>query len=276
MRKEELEGRGFKKEVMRSGTILYKKEGDIRFKQCTKCKEILPAEKFNKTTGSKTGLNSSCRICQKEYRRVWAERNPNYDREYYKENKEKIQRKNAKYREGNPNYMREWYLKNKDRQDAYKRSWMQKNPEWGSDNKRKYRLRRPEIGAVVQSSRRAREYGAIDTLTTTEYKDVLEAFGHACAFTGRTDNLSIDHVIPLSIPSVGNVKENVLPLNHSVNMSKGNRNLFSWYQENKDRFGIRKELFDKAIEYISTINGKSRDEYRELVDRKHREGNSHD
>ena len=62
----------------------------IKYKICSKCKQNLLIENFNKNIISKDGYNNWCKTCQKEY-----------DKIYYKENIDKCRESNRRYRENN-------------------------------------------------------------------------------------------------------------------------------------------------------------------------------
>ena len=42
-------------------------------KQCSKCKQVLPVEKFSRNPSTSDGLRSSCKKCQAQYARQWRE-----------------------------------------------------------------------------------------------------------------------------------------------------------------------------------------------------------
>lgn len=98
-------------------------------------------------------------------------------------------------------------------------------------------------------------------------REMFEYFGNSCAFTGRTDNITLDHLIPRQ-KAYGDVtnRTNLLPLCLSVNSSKNNLHLFEWYDQKGKQHGVSEERFTKAIGYIASNLGMSFEEYREYYD----------
>lgn len=98
-------------------------------------------------------------------------------------------------------------------------------------------------------------------------REVFEYFGESCAFTGRTDNMTLDHLIPRQ-KAYGEVtnQTNLLPLCLSVNSSKNNSHVFEWFDQKGKQHGVSEERFTFAIEYIANKLGMSFEEYREYYD----------
>lgn len=68
----------------------------ITEKACSRCKQILPATEFYPHRRMKSGLQSHCRTCS---------------REWHRERPEYIRQKNAEYKAKNPDYARDWSRK---------------------------------------------------------------------------------------------------------------------------------------------------------------------
>lgn len=94
---------------------------------------------------------------------------------------------------------------------------------------------------------------------------LLLKFNNSCALTGESENIEFDHVIPISWRVFGTTINNIIPLNKSLNASKGNRNIFKWYEENKDKFDIDEYKFKNAISYVAELNNMTYDEYEKFV-----------
>jgi len=76
--------------------------------RCTKCDRDLEPEKFFKSSRNKTGRYSSCKECckslhkansdkYKKHKISWAEKNPDYHKKYYLNNKDRLGRRNSRY-----------------------------------------------------------------------------------------------------------------------------------------------------------------------------------
>ncbi|MDQ0270741.1 hypothetical protein J2S17_002626 [Cytobacillus purgationiresistens] len=113
--------------------------------------------------------------------------------------------------------------------------------------------------------RRSRLLALVNDFTGDDREEVLQKFEGKCAFTGKDVPLHFDHIIPLAVGHGGTTKANMLPIWQRINSSKNARNLFEWYEDNGDRFEVKPELFNKAVEYIAGLNGMTFAEYREYV-----------
>jgi hypothetical protein len=69
---------------------------------------------------------------------------------------------------------------------------------------------------------RARKLGVSGLLEEYEWQDILRAHNYSCAICGSTEDISIDHIIPLSKGGT-NTADNIQPLCRSCNSRKGNR-----------------------------------------------------
>jgi hypothetical protein len=114
--------------------------------------------------------------------------------------------------------------------------------------------------------RREKRVNALKNDFTNEQKsEVLERFGSKCAFTGADVGIQMDHVIPVAVGHGGTTIANMLPVWQRINSSKGAKNVFEWYEENGERFGVCPVRFYAAIEYLADLNGMTSEEYRQYV-----------
>jgi len=154
-------------------------------------------------------------------RKRYYEKNKEYLKEifaeYYKENKEKLKEKQRNY-----------YENNKENVFKSNKRWIENNKEKSYLIKQKYY--QTEKGKLsrqrIKCRRRARERNIINTLTSKEWLDILEAYNYRCAYCGvefNCENLPTkDHVIPISRGG-NNTKENVVPACKSCNCKKFNK-----------------------------------------------------
>lgn len=102
-------------------------------KTCTKCKIEFPAtiEYFTPSKRYKYGITSSCKICRKEYAKVYRKKNP-----------EKVRECQYKWIEANRDRFdevkREWSKLNRTKTNSYTQKWHKKNPEKKSVYNKKY------------------------------------------------------------------------------------------------------------------------------------------
>jgi len=174
-------------------------------------------------------------------------------RMHYHKNKEKYAQRYKVYYEENQEYHRER------RRKHYFENWeksREKNKQWFRDN--------PEQAQVIRMRRRTREYLLPDDITYDEVEEIKKFFG-GCALTGETKDIHLDHVIPLATGRIGAVRGNIIPLKSSLNESKRDKNIFEWFEQNKEYWGLSQEKFDKLIDYLATQNEMSVEKYREFV-----------
>ena len=168
-------------------------------KTCRTCGESLPFSDFNKNRSKKDGLQSDCRACTKTYLHQHYQKNKQQYADYHRENAQK--------RSG---YMKRYYAKNK----SY---FAEKAKEWRTAN--------PERKAEIENRRRSRvANGGVFVITDKEL-DAL--YASACANCGSKDNMTVDHVIPISRGgrhSIGNLQ----PLCGRCNTSKNDRFMVEW------------------------------------------------
>lgn len=110
--------------------------------------------------------------------------------------------------------------------------------------------------------RLARKRQLPDTLTAEQTAEVLQ---HGCALTGAHDDVHLDHFIPLSWGHGGTIIENMIPLEGSLNMSKGDRNPFEWIKREdvQQRIDLRK--WHNTVQYLAELNDMTPQQYEEYV-----------
>jgi len=103
----------------------------MKNKQCSKCKEIKHIKDFYKKKGSKLGVHSLCKECQKELMK-----------RYYKNNKEKIKERCRQWAKNNTDKIKKshlpWVKNNIEKLKKYQREYRQSNKEKLKEYARKY------------------------------------------------------------------------------------------------------------------------------------------
>jgi hypothetical protein len=197
-------------------------------KECSKCGEWKNLSEYRERKKYRGGRNSECRECEKIYALI-----------KYEANKEECLENNRK-----------WYKENRVKVNERNREYYNSDPE-------KFLLK--------EHKRLARKSSLPDTLTNRQYTKTLEYFGNACALTGKTENLEKEHAIPLSIGHGGTTFGNCYPMANGMNQSKGNKNIFEWFEANRQRFELSQERFDNLIAYLASANAMTVEEYRDYV-----------
>ena len=193
------------------------------FKKCTKCGEIKLAtsDNFNKNKKGKYGLRSRCKECVKQYR---------------ENNKDKIKEYNEEYKDKIKEYQKEY-------QKEYRQSEKGKLSAFNSSNKR-----------------RLREKNQGNGLTKEQWLEMMKFFNWTCAYSGEciggnSKKRSIDHIIPLSKCGENEVW-NCVPMLRSLNSSKRDKDMLSWYKEQSFYNKWRLNKIQKWQEYAYDKWGK--------------------
>lgn len=249
------------------------KDGHMVAKVCTKCSEWKSLSEFFKNREGLGGVKADCRTCNMKKRRKSYEENKEQEaetrRRYYENNKEWLAEYRRKYdtenKERKKELGRRYYADNKERIKERVRRYREENKE----SRREYRRNwvRDNYSKVLLNNqiRRARKASLPNTLTTKEYAKTLTHFGNACALTGRTGDVEIEHAIPISSGHGGTIFENCYPLTKALNISKSNSNIFEWFEANRQRFNLEQSRFDRLIEWLGKANGMTVEEYRDYV-----------
>jgi len=77
--------------------------------------------------------------------------------------------------------------------------------------RKQYKERARRSHRVAQAKRRAEKRHAGGAFTATDWLHVLDRYGHQCVCCGATEDLQIDHIVPLSKGGAHNI-DNIQPL----------------------------------------------------------------
>lgn len=198
-------------------------------KVCTGCNTNKPLEEFWTDKRGRYGRCSKCGVCMGAQRAKWrtdnADKKRAYDAKHRANHKDRIAASNVKYRSENKEvllareatfrarpetkeYKARWQLENRDRQAKTNAAWTKRNPE----RKRAYRQRR-----------RAKLAGIANMMPDQYWTIILGFYGGKCAQCGSTENLTHDHVVPISWEQSEHSLRNSQVLCVSHNSAKGNR-----------------------------------------------------
>lgn len=116
------------------------------------------------------------------------------------------------------------YNKSKNHKGGYKvecKVCMRKrSKKWSKNN--------PEKVAANSANRRAMEMALPHTENSKEWKTVLEEFNYKCPLTNSSENVHLEHFIPVSWGFGGSLRNNIYPMNGTLNISKNASNPFEW------------------------------------------------
>ncbi len=194
-------------------------------KVCTKCHVDKPLGAFRERSRGLYGRSSHCTECERaagKSRRTGPRREELLElrrKQWAETERTPEQREAAKVR------FKTWYGSNKSRHQASMRRWVRRNPEAFKAIQKKYLVKSP-----VHVRRRAHFLKVERTLTAAQWREILEAFNHCCAYCLRGDlPMTQDHMIPVSKGGAHSAS-NVVPACKSCNSRKNDRPI--WVMSN--------------------------------------------
>ena len=202
-------------------------------KLCNQCGDMKPVSAFSKQKSSKDGLRWQCKACDAGYMKRWRadhcaevavyngryrtehrEEAVSYGKEYREEHREELL---AYFKQYNTAHRREkatWHAahreENREKRAAYNRQWSEENRE---------------KEAAGSQRRRARKMAV--TIEDFDVMEVWERDGEVCTYCGSTEDLTLDHVVPLSRGGT-HALANLRVACRSCNSSKGAKELDEW------------------------------------------------
>lgn len=239
-------------------------------KRCSNCGAEKQLNQFYQDNHRKDGRQGICKTCMSDIKRKYINANReriietrrNYRevnrdklaearRKYRESNKEKIIERQKKYRELNVKKIadnnRKYYKENKTKLSKKRRVYFQNNKD------KRY---------VISARRRAKEKYLPATLTSALWNEILNnTFEGACSLTSRTDDIHIEHFIPISWGHGGTTPENCYPLCGELNLSKQNKNPFEWIKD----YSEYQERFNKLVKHLAEKNNMNEQEFKDYV-----------
>lgn len=172
-------------------------------------------------------------------------------------------------KECNNKRIKKWYGKDENKCKAIERA-----TKWNRDNKhRKPKPTAEELKRISQERYerslysghiyRARKRNLVNDFDNEDYTTLMNMYKGKCCLTGSTNNLHLDHVIPLATGHSGTVYENIIPLASTLNSSKQAYNIFEWAESNYSRLGFTLEQFYEVMTEVAKRNSMTLEKYRE-------------
>ena len=202
----------------------------MQIRTCTKCKIEKPISEYRKSKLGKFGTRADCKLCEKEYKKNNKEKIKKGNQEYYKKNKEQITIK-----------MKEYNEKNKERRKEYKKAYDIKKKKKNNKYKRE-RLKNNIQYKIIRRIRSRLKHFLVERKIYKNNKTILsigcskEHLTDWIKYNIDLDNLNeyhIDHVIPLAsfncktyeevIETKCNHWTNLMPTSPEYNLIKSDR-----------------------------------------------------
>jgi 5-methylcytosine-specific restriction endonuclease McrA len=194
----------------------------MQVKKCSKCGKEKSHSDFYKNKSTSDGFHGQCKLCMSANKKLWLKKYPEKNRAQSKkwasENAEKqreVRRKaTAKYHKvhkGEPEYEQKqskYSSVSRVRRAEYNKSYME---NWSKRNR--------ELINQYSRNRRARKRAAEGTISLDVWNRALEFYGNKCLRCFTLENITLDHVIPLSKGGANKI-ENAQPLCFSCNAKK--------------------------------------------------------
>lgn len=158
-----------------------------------------------------------CKAAKAFYARRSRERHPDYATNYYRANTEACKART-----------KDWVQRNRDKVRDEQRKRAALNRERYNANLRRWRSRnKAKVSEFGRRSRAKRKQAKVFKVTAKDWRELVNRFGSRCAYCGKKDTMTADHVVPLSRGgnhSIGNL----LPACVTCNISKGPKFLIEW------------------------------------------------
>lgn len=189
-------------------------------KVCKKCQEIKNICEFGISKRHKDGLLNSCKMCCREQRKLYFEKNP----EAKKKKQEREYNWKIKNKKRKLQLDKEYRVRNKESIKKRQKDYIKNNPEKIKIAKKKYENKNPHIRAKIKTKRRQKERQSIPKWSESDKINIVYKKAKWLeSLTGL--KYHVDHIIPIQGENVCglHVWANLQILEASINCSKGNK-----------------------------------------------------
>ena len=176
-------------------------------KRCSRCGDVKELNQFYKDSRIKNGKKAHCKVCDKVYVRS-PQRFKNAA----------IKRKENK----------NWGNKNR-KPSALKRKY---NPSKKAEYDKKYRSSEKGKSNCKNRKYKYRSLNKDSNFKIEDWRKLLSGFDNKCAYCGSENDMSIDHIIPISKEGTSHIY-NLLPACRQCNRKKGVKNIHDFCSPEK-------------------------------------------
>ncbi|MDE4086200.1 hypothetical protein PO902_14225 [Planococcus maritimus] len=122
----------------------------------------------------------------------------------------------------------------------------------------------PEYLKAKNQRRRARKMSLENSLSTSEWRNVIETFGGSCCLSD-SKNVVLEHVVPIGWGHGGTMVGNVVPMDATLNLAKRDKNLIEFIFDEVNAGLFSEAKIDFLIEYLAEANGLTVTDYIDFV-----------
>lgn len=205
---------------------------------CSRCGITKPTSEFSKGQ-NKSGFRSHCKQCVHEAYLADKERILRQHKDYYERNKESYldnckQYRNA-HKEERKEYFKEYYIENAELLKQKSHDRFHNSTEEQREIQRVKARQRKKTDEYRAYFRQKKQYrtALINNLpsdfTREQWQNVILFFDGTCAYCGKANKLTQDHIIP-AVRGGGYTKNNIVPCCGKCNSSKQDRDYEEWFK----------------------------------------------
>lgn len=273
------------KTVLRDGV-------EVEHKKCKVCLTSLPVESFHKIASCRQGLSPKCKYCM-GYKGIYSHAKvinttvngesveakscskcmkikPLDDfrirlgREHQKVGSRLSYCKECESKVGKTKRLSETEEQRKTRQQReriFEKGYRGRRIELYHQNKESHKF----LSKIKDAKRWARKSNLRNDFSTEDHTETLAFFNESCAISGATDDITLDHFIPLWTGHGGSYKGNLYPLSGTLNYSKQHVNPFKWVERDYIKKEIEPEKWDTLLNYLASLNNLTKEQYEDYV-----------
>ncbi len=204
---------------------------DVR--RCTKCGEEKALAEFTANKRASQGANNWCKPCYRAYSKAYYAKTRSRRREQARTlraaNAEERNERGRMWREQNPDYDRNWYMENRNEVRARSRARYWKDPAAAIRAAVDWAKRNPAKTNARNARRHARKRGAPGRgISGAEWQQLIDDAVGVCPYCSqKTDRLEVDHIAPLALGGAHDIN-NAVAVCYSCNRSKKATPLLVW------------------------------------------------
>jgi 5-methylcytosine-specific restriction endonuclease McrA len=202
-------------------------------KRCTKCGESKPLDAFTPNKRASQGVANWCRVCYNAYGAAYYAKTKERRRAKATAIRaqipaEKRMERGRVWREANPDYFRDHYAANRERVSSRVRRYAAANADKVTARAARYHQEHPEVLQASAARRRSRKIAAPGRgVTQRQWRQLhADALG-ICAYCNERKRLTLDHIDPLALGGAHD-PDNLVAACRNCNSSKRQSPLLLW------------------------------------------------